>query len=300
MIPVFPTFKILTLRDKKAVTAITEKFPPYSDFNFTSLWSWNTDRTIKISTLYGNLVVLFSDYITNEPYLSFIGETRILETTFLLLEYSKKNFGKAYLKLVPEEFVSHFRASPTLHITHDRGDADYVYLAEHLARMDTWRAKSKGKLLRKHIAQFPPYEVRCIPIQDISDKDYKRLFHAWSIQKYNNRAYDLNEFKAFKRFMRLSDKNIICIAIYIKEELAGFSMYELLPHNYAIAHFSKANTKKYPGIYEILNWEEGRVLHARGTQFLNWEQDLGIAGLRHTKETYKPLFLLKKIIVTLS
>lgn len=301
MIPKFPTFKQLELTDKKYIEKVTKEFPPYSDFNFTSLWVWNIRNTIKISTLNGNIVILFSDYVTNKKFISFIGKQQVLATTFELLFYSKKYLKKNFLKFIPEELTLFFtfKHSP-LTVHQDRDDADYIYLTEHLATMDNWKKHSKGKSLRKHLSCFPKYTVSVLSLKDIKKKEFKNMFHTWSYSKHGDHAFDLNEFKAFQRFLTMPNQSLFFIAIYVDNKLAGFSAYEKVHHQYAIAHFSKADSEKYPGIYEILNWEEGRVLHAKGVRFLNWEQDLGIEGLRYAKEKYKPLFLLKKIIVSLS
>ena len=63
MITQFPDFKPLELFDKKYIETFTVQFPPYSDFNFTSIWAWNTNDKFQISNLNGNLVVLFYDYL---------------------------------------------------------------------------------------------------------------------------------------------------------------------------------------------------------------------------------------------
>ena len=77
----FPNFKLLELTDCEAVLSITSKLPPYSDFNFVSIWSWNLYDKIMISQLNGNLVVKFTDYITGESFYSFIGNTEVEKTT---------------------------------------------------------------------------------------------------------------------------------------------------------------------------------------------------------------------------
>lgn len=264
MIPLFPTFTSLTTSHKQTIDRMTKKFPPYSDFNFTSLWSWNIRSKIKISKLNDNLVVLFSDYVTNTKFLSFIGDNKVIETAFELLFYSKKKYHKNYLKLIPEELALYFKFkhSPfTVHINRD--DADYVYLADHLASMREWRSHSKGKALRKRLAEFPEYKVSIETMDKIDRQAYRAMFHKWSLHKHDDHAFELNEYKAFQRFLELTDKKIVFISIYIKGVLAGFSAYELLPNHYALAHFSKADIKDFPGIYEILNWEEGRELQKR-------------------------------------
>lgn len=41
MIPKFPEFKKLELSNKEEIENFTSKFPPYSDFNFVSMWCWD-------------------------------------------------------------------------------------------------------------------------------------------------------------------------------------------------------------------------------------------------------------------
>lgn len=301
MIPPFPKFKKLELSDKRSIEKIVSKFPPYSDFNFSSLWSWNIRNRVQISRLNKNLVVLFSDYLSEEQYLSFLGNSKVLDTTLTLLHFSKEKFNKGFLRLIPEDltlfYKKHMDSSFSIHL--DRDAADYIYLAEHLALMHEWRKNSRGAALRRTLEKYPSYKVLVKTPQGIHHKHYHELFHQWSQNKHAMSAYDLNEYKAFGRFLLLKNRNIRFISIYIEGVLAGFSVYELLPGHYAIAHFSKANTVQYPGIYDILNWEEARVLHKQGVKFLNWEQDLGIEGLRYAKEKYRPFFLMKKISINL-
>ena len=40
-IPMFPTFKRLELSDYEDVVALTKGLPPYSDFDFGSMYAWN-------------------------------------------------------------------------------------------------------------------------------------------------------------------------------------------------------------------------------------------------------------------
>ena len=92
MIPEFPQFKKLELSDRKDLEKFTSKFPPYSDFNFVSMWAWDTKGEMQISQLNGNLVVQFTDYINGKPFFSFLGDSLVLDTIKTLLDFSKKNF----------------------------------------------------------------------------------------------------------------------------------------------------------------------------------------------------------------
>src|SRR5574343_1109613 len=99
MIPEFPNFKNLELSDKKSIDNFTKKHPPYSDFNFTSMWVWNTTEEIQISILNDNLVVKFTDYLNGDHFYSFLGTNKIKETTNILLDYTEKTNNKAELRL---------------------------------------------------------------------------------------------------------------------------------------------------------------------------------------------------------
>src|SRR3989344_6357117 len=105
MIPEFPEFKNLELSDKEDVEKFTGKFPPYSDFNFVSMWSWDIKGEMRLSMLNENLVVRFTDYLTGEPFYSFLGDNKVNETVEELLEFSKKESLPLELKLIPEEVV---------------------------------------------------------------------------------------------------------------------------------------------------------------------------------------------------
>lgn len=74
MIPEFPKFKHIELIDKEEIEQITHKYPPYSDFNFVSMWSWDIKGEIRISKLNNNLVVRFTDYLSGNPFFSFLGD----------------------------------------------------------------------------------------------------------------------------------------------------------------------------------------------------------------------------------
>ena len=44
---------------------------------------------------------------------------------------------------------------------------------------------------------------------------------------------------------------------------------------------------------------KAKILDLRGVKYFNWEQDLGLPGLRKSKEKYHPSFFFKKFIVGL-
>jgi|SRR3989344_2254853 len=298
MIPEFPKLKKLEFSDREEIEKFTSKFPPYSDFNFSNMWCWDIYHNMMISQLNENLVVLFSDYISGDSFLSFIGNNKVIETTSKLILFSKKNYHKLFLKLIPEETFLHFKGSDFI-AKADRDSFDYIYLVEHLASMKNWTQNTSGKRIRKFIKTQPPYTIKHSFLHGVSHDEYKDVFRKWAESKNINNPFELNEYKAFKRFLEIPAKNLRLVSMYENKTMVGFTLYEIISNNYAISHFAKADKNHHSAIYDILNWEEAKYLHSLGIKYFNWEQDLGISNLRYSKIKYKPAFFLKKLRIEL-
>ena len=163
MIPEFPNFKKLELSDKEAVEKFTQKYPPYSDFNFVSIWSWNVDGEMKISQLNGNLVVRFIDYITNEPFYSFLGDNTTNETAETLLELSRREGITLQLKLMPEDSIKGLN-DQKFKIVESRDNFDYVYSLSSLYECNGKAYEKQRLLVNRFCKKYSGIEVRLLPL----------------------------------------------------------------------------------------------------------------------------------------
>jgi uncharacterized protein len=299
MIPLFPAFKNIEISDEKDIKAFVKNamLPPYADFCFVNMWIWNTSGNLMLSHLNGNLVVIFSDYAKRTPLLSFFGKCEIEKTASRLLQFLKENCQPPQLKLVPKE-IADVLANGGFCVEPDEDSHDYVYLVDNLAKMDRWRKSTKSKNIRRFIKKNPDYEVIHASIDDLPLEDLKTLFLKWSHNKGISNINALNEYKAFEKLLQLGHENIKIMLLYISHKLVGFTVYERIPGgDYALSRFAKADVSFDSSIYDILNWEEAKILQREKIVYYNWEQDLGILGLRYSKTKYRPAFLLKKFIV---
>ena len=107
-----------------------------------------------------------------------------------------------------------------------------------------------------------------------------------------------NEFKgieaSLKNFDSLDMKGGI---IRIDDKIAAFSLGEQINSNSVVIHIEKANTF-YDGIYQAIN-QQFLYNDWNDMEFVNREEDLGIAGLRHAKMTYNPIKKIKKFEATM-
>lgn len=298
MIPEFPQFKKLEFSDRGEIINITRNFPPYSDFNFFSMWSWNTEEKFKISQLNGNLVINLTDYLTQEPFLSFIGIKDVEKTAQELITFAKKKRMNPLLRLVPEESASQIKSKNFL-VSEDRDNFDYILPIEKLLTYGGNKMRAK----RNFTNRFNRIYSTSTRELDLSNKFIQNqiieTFTEWSREKKLNYNEESPELIAIKRLLNSpSFPSIVATGVYDDAKLIGFVINENIDSNFGILHFEKAEVKYYVGIYPHLLQKTAQALHGMGCNFLNYEQDLGIFGLRKSKESYEPAYLLKKYIIS--
>lgn len=296
MIPEFPQFKALELADREEVERVTSKLPPYSDFNFVSMYSWDVAGEMRVSSLNNNIIMRFTDYLDGSHFFSLIGENELEKTALELLKFSKQHHNRDHLRLVPWH-VAERLTHPHLHVEKDPNAYDYVYEVSHLANMHNWPKHSSGKNVRSFTKQYPNYVVKHECIENVEEGAYLDMFNRWAKNKNLFNTFSLNEYKALDRIFETNHYRLNAVSIYVDDFMVGFTIYEVISPEYAISHFAKADTEYHRAVSDILNWEEAKILKDRGIKYFNWEQDLGIEGLRKSKQKYSPVHMLEKCVV---
>ena len=296
MIPIFPEFKNIDIEDKRYIDSYTRNFKPYSDFNFTNLWSWDTKQKRRISLLHGNLVVVFTDYQTRAPLISYLGFRKPIKTAKALIAYAHKANISTTLHFITEKTAKRLK-SKTLEVEADESNFDYIFSTSQLADSLGSKLKKKRQQAKRFIRENPDAIFK---VQKLTDpKVHKHLIatlkrweHSKKLQSKESNFE--HERAAIKRLLTTSQiHNVLVSSIYCKDKMLAFSIDELLSHQYAISHFLKADIT-YKGIYEFLNKETAQYLKNQGVKLWNWEQDLNIEGLRKLKKSYQPVHFLKK------
>ncbi len=299
MLPKYPAFKKLEFKDKKPLEEITQKFPPYSDFNFVSLYSYDTEADALVSSLNGNLVIKFRDYITNEPFYSFIGKNKVTETADELLKKAKDEKIMDRIQLIPEVVV---KADKNLFrkfkVSEDPDNFDYILDVNSLTSLKGKKFSNKRNLVNRFHKENSNFRVLSLNLSSNQTKeDVLSLFHTWTKVRKKDKEEVGHELKAIKRLLEVSkDLNLIAIGIYIKEKMAGFAVAETLKDDWAIFHFVKGNVN-HKGIFEALYMLKGKELLKNDKKLFNIEQDLGLASLRMSKQQWNPVKYLKKYII---
>ena len=299
MIPRFPTFKPIQLTDSEEFISITEGFPPYSDFNFVSLWSWNTSGAVELSVFNNNLIVRFEDYVSQQVFFSYIGIHEHSATAEALIKFAETNNAPGELRLVPEFATIHLD-SALFKVSPDRDHFDYVYSTSKLMTLPGSLYATKRNMIRRFKRQHADVETKLIdPCQQEIRTNILKLFDVWG----KNKSDKFPEFNvgheriAITRFFDAArSSDLVTQGTYLRNEVVGFKIFELLKGGYSIGQFSKCDTR-IAGLADYIMNCAGTYLYERGIENLNYEQDLGNVQLRAAKESFRPIHFFKKYTV---
>jgi hypothetical protein len=297
-IPEFPNSKGLTLNDKAEIENFVRQFPPYSDYNFTSLYCYDVSDRITVSWLNGNLVVLFQDYMSDGMFYSFLGDKQVGETAMTLLNHCAKVGLDAQLGLIPDCTRKMIEGFDGLAISEDLDNHDYILSVNDVATCKGNRFDRKRNLVNRFIKQYPDHTVRLLSLgQNDTQQQIIDLFHIWAEGKPENENSAVHALHALKRLLNSANSfDVIGIGVFVHDQLGAFFIQEIIDAHYAIAHFEQDDIA-YSGITSFIRQASAKYLAAKGCLYMNIEQDLGIPGLRKAKALWRPTSYLKKYII---
>lgn len=304
MIPTFPQFKKLDLEDRDFIDDYTASYPPYSDYNFVSLWVYNTKEKVELSLLNNNLVVKFQDYISNEFFYSFLGVNSVLNTIKTLIEFARTERDIiTQLKLVPEINLlgnDIFEAQKLFSIVADEDNFDYIYSLNEWSELRGIKYRGKKNFVNRFKRLYPDVYMCQLDLKNKeTQKNIEDLFIVWEGLKGRDRIETETELEALRRTFSLSKfVDFISLGVLVGGKLIAFSINEVIPNGYCVGDFRKADMTHYIGAYQFLENETAKILLKHKCEYLNLEQDLGIPGLKRSKQSWFPVSYLKKYIIS--
>lgn len=299
-IPTFPAFRPLSIGDRGAIEALTRGRLPYSDFGFTSLWCWAREESCAIALRRETLVVQLRDYVTDAPFLTFLGDDDPLGAVRDLQAFARAHGFPETLRLVPETAILADERLPRLYaVAPDPDNDDYLYAARDWADFAGAGFREHRRLLARCRERFP----LAVHDLDLADVDCQQaiiaLFDRWAAQKSDLTGMDrCHERSALQRTFALGRRpQLAAIGFHDGSNLVGFTIWETLTGSeHGVCHFQKSD-RRYPGLSSWQAQEIGRRMLERGCAWINFEQDLGIPGLRCAKRSLRPQRLLRKFTI---
>jgi hypothetical protein len=289
--------RLLRLADKEEIDALTRGYPPYSDFTFVNLWSWNASTLVCLHN--GNLVLRFADYLTGDPFYMFLGQSRPIETACALLERSDEEGLGPRLALVPECTAARL-GSGVLTVRNNPDQRDYITDIHALAECSGRRWHRQRNFVRRFERDCPRARFSALDLTDRGVRsEILQVFEEWCEAKGTGADDREHEREALERCIASFGSELLACGLYCADRLIGFAIMEPVCNGFAIDCFEKADRWSHIGALQALQWHMAGFLRERGFRYLNIEQDLGLPGLRRGKQARHPISYLNKYEVCL-
>lgn len=291
-------FKRLELRSRGALTALTDRFPSYSDFNFTSLYAWDIDNSLEV-VWFGSdgIGIRFRDYQLGSPVYSLLCASDVVQATAALIRHARREASVTELGLVPEFCAQKLAAHQDFKVLPDAANHDYIISMPALATLNGAKFRQMRRGVQALYTRHP--EARYISLDATERSQGQELIEVFKRRESQKNADCSQELQAFKRLISAAEPlGIHARGIEVKGRLCAFILFERLGGRSSMGHFWKADTN-YPGAYQALMHHVAQELKDEGIQYMNIQQDLGIAGLRQAKQFFRPISQLKKFTVSL-
>ena len=283
------SFRAVSLGDRATIEeAIGRRGLISCDYNFVNLYCWGEIYGIRWAMRDGTLMLYSErDDLLYEPVGDGVG---IRELLSLSDEFIEKGRGGDFA-LVHRDFIErnagikdHFDVVP------DEENANYIYSAESLFELRGRKLHSKKNLLSQFRRNNRGYVCR-----EMVDADHAECFdlaEKWCEERYCRTIGYTHERSALRRALEargaLGLRGLVIERAGVK---MAFSLFSRQRDDTATVHFEKFD-REIRGSAQAINWETARRL--RGDyRFINREQDLGLEGLRRSKRSYQPEFVLE-------
>lgn len=168
-----------------------------------------------------------------------------------------------------------------------RDDADYLYPAEQFRHYRGTLLQKKANLVRQLLAVHP---VQAQAYDETLADDAAQVLQGWMHDKAK-RPGDTDDGPCLQALRQASALGLHGTLYRIGGQPAGFVLAEPLAPGVVVMRFAKA-LDAFKGLYQHM-FQHYAQTHA-SVQWLNFEQDLGLANFRQTKLSYQPAQLLAK------
>lgn len=193
-----------------------------------------------------------------------------------------------------EEFVTATYGGYYIY-TH-RDWAEYIYKASDFIALAGKRYHAK----RNHIAKFTKnYFSTMERLKEEDIPDIVNFERAWlEARDFDGSAEEsaARESSIVKGWIRAALRGeLVCDILRVDGRMAGIAIGEITPTGTAIEMYEKADTS-YEGVYSYLAHEFAARNFAE-CEYINRQEDMGLEGLRKSKMSYYPAFLLEKFVL---
>ena len=281
----FEDFRPVTLGDRQAIMEVYKDHAPlHSDYSFTTMFAWRHYMDYMFFHL-GEAIHFMTRKDGDATFRGPIGNYG-REDIQELLDLAFREGGDPPLGVLDRRMCEAIGVvRPDLEFVPRREYFDYVYLSTSL------RDLRGGDFLnhRNQLNHYKKNNDRSFEAIGADNIVEAREFFAWWCRMRGCEKEPLLESE--KTFIRTCMDNFEAlelkgIMVRIEGEIRAASVFDELSSDTAVIHIEKADPR-IKGLYQAINQQTASILSEK-YRFINRESDMGIPGLRHAKERYRP------------
>ncbi len=281
----------ISLNDKELIEKLSALSPSQSCENaFATIFMWSGAYNTKLLNVNEESVFVYNPI---DGILHYTLGKDISPETLANYVHEFDKAGMLHSKFVynipPNWLEKYPDAEKYFTLVNDPADEDYIYELAKLSTLSGAKLRKKRNHIKRFLANNPNFHIENANAQNISE--------IWNFIKKVDTAKGLitelqASAKAIKYFDTLSLEGIV-----LRDgngEILGTAIFSRIsPDTYTI-HFEKSK-HDVEGAPQMLVKIEADSLLARGAKYMNREQDLGDANLRHAKNSLDPIAKYKRL-----
>ena len=286
-----PEFTPISINYAKAYKELLNKTnASASDYSFGNIWGWSGHYGLEWM-LQDGLCWIRQNFQGTTIYWAPVGDWK----NYIWTTCGQMEQGREFIR-VPEELAEHWKRiySGRIEITESRGQWDYLYTVEDLAKLPGNRYHKK----KNHLNQFKKlYAFTYQAMTPDCVEDVLEMQAEWSKWREVEDSPSLkSENKAVARVLEMWDSlpDLVGGAIHVNGNVIAYTIGEEIGPDTMVVHFEKG-MPAYKGVYQAINNCFAKAIaETKKFIYLNREQDMDDAGLRRAKESYNPVKYIKK------
>lgn len=296
------SFSPVTLEDQSTVDYYMKNYGRSScQHSFVALYSLNEKYDSRICEENGYLYILRKGLSTDthRVYLAPFGQGDLQAAYERLLADAEVNGCKAIFQTVTRDQVDflkdHFPGR--FQYKELRDYAEYIYDSKRIATLSGGKLSDKrnkvNKLLRTYGEELCIKKISKEIISDILT--FEKQWFIENSQDHDRLALELEARCIQKQLENYEKLELRGVAIYIHQEMVAFAYGTILNGVCFDGLIAKA-TRRVKNLYKLLYQTIAKEI-VSDYPYFNWEEDVGVPGLRHMKMEYDPVALMRKYSV---
>jgi hypothetical protein len=285
-IPEFPQMREVTLEDKPPLDHFFGKRQPeVSAYTFTNIFAWREPHETGLSR-FGDAVIVHYNHHETRLCLEPLAD----DPAGIIRDVLSKFGSQVEFVRVSASTAHGLKGDDGLRLEHDRDNADYLYLADDLIRLEGRKYDAKRNFINRFKINGG-YEY--VTLDQHTALECHEFAQAWCEERVCETSEGLKrELCAIWEMLTNFEALGLCGgAIRMDGAIVAFTLGERLNDETLVCHVEKADSR-IDGLYQLIN-NEFAIHEGARFRYINREQDLGIPGLRKAKESYHPVRLVE-------